>query len=59
MLRAIPRTAAAVAHTPGTVYQLNQEPFLTAVLGHVATDRQAGCIAGTRPALDAAQGGST
>jgi hypothetical protein len=59
MLRAIPRTAAAVAHTPGTMYQLNREPFLTAVLGHAATLRQAGRIAGTWPAFDAARGGST
>jgi MFS family permease len=54
LLRSIPRTATVVAHTDATVYRLNREPFLTAVLGHAPTQRQAGLIAGTRLATTAA-----
>ena len=50
LLRAVPRTAIVVAHTPATVYRLNREPFLTAVLGHAPTHRQAGRIAAGRQA---------
>jgi CRP-like cAMP-binding protein len=48
LLRAIPRTASVIAHTSATVYRLNTEPFLTAVLGHAATQRLADRIADTR-----------
>ena len=48
-----PFTAAALAPTPGTVYQHNREPFLTVVLGYAAADRRAGRIAETRVASDA------
>jgi hypothetical protein len=48
MLRAIPRTVTAAAHTARTVYHLNREPFLTAVLGRAATFRQLGCVAEAR-----------
>jgi Cyclic nucleotide-binding domain len=41
LLRSIPRTATVTARTDGTVYELGREPFLTAVLGHAATERQA------------------
>ena len=41
LLRPIPRTASVTARTDGTVYELRREPFLTAVLGHAATERQA------------------
>ena len=47
LLRAIPRTASVIAHTSATVYRLNTEPFLTAVLGHAATQRLADRIADT------------
>jgi len=57
LLRAIPRTASVIAHTSATVYRLNREPFLTAVLGHDPTRRLADRIAGTRLAADAAPGG--
>ena len=53
LLRAIPRTASVIAHTPATVYRLNREPFLTAVLGHAPTQRRADRIADTRLATDA------
>ena len=53
LLRAIPRTASVIAHTPATVYRLNREPFLTAVLGHAPTQRRADRIADTRLAGDA------
>jgi hypothetical protein len=36
------------AHTAATVYRLNREPFLTAVLGHAPTQRLADDIAETR-----------
>jgi hypothetical protein len=42
------------------VYELNREPFLTAVLGHSATRVQASRIASARLAINAAPGhGST
>ena len=56
LLRAIPRTATVTAHTDATVYKLAREPFLTAVLGHAATQRQAHGIAEARLAADAARG---
>jgi len=56
LLRPIPRTATVIAHTSATVYRLNREPFLTAVLGHDATRRRADRIADTRLATDAAPG---
>ena len=54
LLRAIPRTATVTAHTDGTVYKLQREPFLTAVLGHAPTQRHADQIADTRLTADAA-----
>ncbi len=54
LLRAIPRTAAVVAHTAATVYKLDREPFLTAVLGHAPTQRQADRIADARLATSGA-----
>ena len=54
LLRAIPRTATVVAQTAATVYKLDRDPFLTAVLGHPPTQRQADRIADTRLATDAA-----
>ena len=56
LLRAVPRTASVTARTDATVYQLAREPFLTAVLGHAATQRQAHRLASTRLAADAARG---
>ena len=53
LLRAIPRTATVIAHTAATVYELNREPFLTAVLGHAPTLRQADRIADARLASGA------
>jgi CRP-like cAMP-binding protein len=53
LLRDVPRTATVTAHTPATVYQLNREPFLTAVLGHAPTHQQAARIADARLASDA------
>jgi Major Facilitator Superfamily/Cyclic nucleotide-binding domain len=53
LLRAILRTASVIAHTDATVYRLNRESFLTAVLGHSATQRLAHGIADTRLAADA------
>jgi len=55
LLRAVPRTASVTAHTEATVYKLARQPFLTAVLGHAATERQAHSIADTRLAADAAR----
>jgi len=54
LLRAVPRTASVIAHTGATVYRLAREPFLTAVLGHAATQRQAEDIADDRLAANAA-----
>jgi MFS family permease len=59
LLRAIPRTATITAHTDATVYKLAREPFLTAVLGHAATQRQADSIAEARLAADAARDGDS
>ena len=56
LLRAVPRTASVTARTGTTVYKLARQPFLTAVLGHAATQRQAHSIADTRLAADAARG---
>jgi CRP-like cAMP-binding protein len=53
LLRSIPRTATVVAHTAATVYGLSREEFLTAVLGHAPTHRQADRIADARLATDA------
>ena len=59
LLRAVPRTASVVAQTGGTVYRLAREPFLTAVLGHAATQRQAHSIAEAQLAADATRGPTT
>jgi len=59
LLRAVPRTATVTAHTAATVYRLGRELFLTEVLGHAATRRQAARIADARLAADAAPGGDT
>jgi MFS family permease len=56
LLRAVPRTATVTAHTPATVYELDRDPFLTAVLGHPPTQRQADRIADTRLAAGAEPG---
>jgi len=53
LLRDVPRTATVTAHTPATVYRLNREPFLAAVLGHAPTRHQAARIADARLATDA------
>jgi hypothetical protein len=53
LLRAIPRTATVAAHTAATVYKLDREPFLAAVLGHAPTQRQADRIADARLATGA------
>jgi hypothetical protein len=45
-----------IARTAATVYELRRELFLTAVLGHTATQRQANTIADTRLAAGAAPG---
>ena len=56
LLRSVPRTATVIAHTPATVYQLDRDLFLTAVLGHAPTRRQAEGIAAARLAADPATG---
>jgi len=56
LLRAIPRTATVIARTAASVYELHREPFLTAVLGHAPTLRQADRIADARLAAAAASG---
>jgi MFS family permease len=56
LLRTIPRTATVIAHTAVTLYALSREPFLTAVVGHAATQRQADRIADARLAAGAAPG---
>lgn len=56
LLRDLPRTATVTAHTDATVYKLSRQPFLTAVLGHAATQRQADNMADARLAANAAQG---
>ena len=48
LLRAVPRTATVTAHTAATVYRLDRDLFLTAVLGHAPTRRQAEGIAAAR-----------
>ena len=53
LLHTIPRTATVIAHSAATVYQLNREPFLSAVLGHAPTHQQASRIVGARLAADA------
>jgi len=53
LLRPIPRTATVTALSDGTVYELGREPFLAAVLGHAATERQAGRAADALLAGDA------
>ena len=58
LLRAVPRTASVIASTDATVYRLDREPFLTAVLGHAATQRLADRIADTRLATGGAPGTS-
>jgi len=45
LLRDIPRTATVIAHSAATVYELHRDLFLTAVLGHAPTQRQADRIA--------------
>ena len=52
LLRAVPRTATVTAHTAATVYRLDRDLFLTAVLGHAPTRRQADQIAAARLATD-------
>jgi len=52
LLHAVPRTATVTAHTAATVYQLDRDLFLTAVLGHAPTRRQAEDIAAARLATD-------
>ena len=59
LLRAVSRTASVIARTDATVYRLAREPFLTAVLGHAATQRQADSVADARLAADARQGGDS
>ena len=54
-----PFTAAAVAPTPGTVFQHNREPFLTVVLGYAAADRRRDASPKRGWPFDAARGGST
>ena len=56
LLHAVPRTASVVAQTGATVYRLAREPFLTAVLGHAATRRQAHSIVDAQLAADAERG---
>ena len=56
LLRAVPRTASVLAQTDATVYRLARDPFLTAVLGHAATQRHARGIADAQLAADATRG---
>jgi MFS family permease len=56
LLRATSRTATVTASVPSTVYRLGRDEFLTAVLGHAATQRQAHRIADDLLASDAAGG---
>jgi MFS family permease len=58
LLRAVPRTASVIAATAATVYRLDRDLFLTAVLGHAATQRLADRIAETRLAAGAPPPGS-
>jgi len=52
----IPRTATVTAHSAATVYELHRDLFLTAVLGHAPTQRQANRIADARLATGGAPG---
>jgi MFS transporter/cyclic nucleotide-binding protein len=52
LLHSIPRTATVIAHSAATVYELDREPFLSAVLGHPQTFREANRIAGAWLAAD-------
>jgi hypothetical protein len=54
LLRDIPRTATVIAHSAATVYELQRDLFLTAVLGHAPTQRQADRIADARLATGGA-----
>jgi len=56
LLRDIPRTATVIAHSAATVYELHRELFLTAVLGHAPTLRQADLIADARLATGGTPG---
>jgi MFS family permease len=56
LLRDIPRTATVIAHSAATVYELRRDLFLTAVLGHAPTLRQADRIADVRLATGGAPG---
>ena len=56
LLRDIPRTATVIAHSAATVYELHRDLFLTAVLGHAPTQRQANRIADERLATGGAPG---
>jgi CRP-like cAMP-binding protein len=58
LLRDVPRTATVIAHSAATVYELQRDLFLTAVLGHAPTQRQADRIAGARLATGGAPGSS-
>ena len=58
LLRAVPRTATVLAHSAATVYELNRDLFLTEVLGHGPTRRQADRIASTRLAAGTVPGDS-
>lgn len=58
LLRDVPRTATVVARTDATIYKLDREPFLTAVLGHAPTRRQADRIADIRLAAGPAPANS-
>ncbi len=55
LLHSIRRTATVIAHSNATVYRLNQEPFLSAVLSHAQTYREASRIAGAWLAADVAR----
>jgi hypothetical protein len=55
LLHSVPRTATIAAHSAATVYQLNREPFLSAVLGHAQTFAAASRIAGGWLAADVAR----
>ena len=54
LLRDIPRTATVIAHSAATVYELSRDLFLTEVLRHAPTQRQADRIASTRLAAGGA-----